>query len=151
MKVLNKKGISPLVATVLLVSITLILAVIVFFWARSFISETIEKNNRAIEMSCEDISFLIEARDGNLSLENIGSIPIYGVEMRIKGNGEVKQIGQTSGTIGPGQSAVFSLPAEAHIGDEIIAVPILLGENEAGTERVAHVCDSDYGITKKYE
>lgn len=151
MNVLNKRGLSPIVATVLLVSITLVLAVIVFFWARSFIGESVEKNQRAIEQSCEDVDFFVEAHSGNLSVQNIGSVPIYAVEMRISGKGEVKEIGQTPGgtTMGPGQTAVFALPSEAQVGDTIIAVPILIGETN--TERVSYVCDADYGVNTVYE
>jgi flagellin-like protein len=145
----GKRGLSPIVATVLLVSITLVLAVIVFFWARSFIGETIEKNERAIELSCEDVDFFIEARQGNLSVQNIGSIPIYAVEIRISGQGEIKEIGQTGDTVDPGETAIFALPSEARPGDTIIAVPILLGETD--TERVTHVCDADYGISTEYD
>lgn len=151
MTYLNNRGVSPVVATVLLVSITLILAVIVFFWARSFVGETIEKNERAIELSCEEVDFFIEAYDGQLAVKNIGSVPIYGVEMRLKGAGEIKEIGQTGDDIGPGESAIFILPPEAVNGDTIIAVPILLGETQGGEEQVAFVCDADYGITTTYE
>src|SRR3990167_1849027 len=144
----GKRGLSPVVATVLLVSITLILAVIVFFWARSFIGETIEKNERAIEMSCEEVDFLIEAYNdgsgkGKLSVQNIGSVSIYGVEMRIKGKGEIKEIGRSCVTVNPGNTETYELIEGVDSGDTIIAVPILLGETN--TEKVAHVCDSDYG------
>ncbi|MFH1802624.1 MAG: archaellin/type IV pilin N-terminal domain-containing protein [archaeon] len=149
MDVLKKRGLSPVIATTLLVSITLVLAVIIFFWARSFVGETIEKNERAIEQSCELVDFFIEARSQQLFITNIGSVPIYAVEMRIKGLGEVKDIGKTGGTIGPGQSANFSLPSEATVGDTIIAVPILLGETTQ--EKVSHVCDADYGISAEVE
>ena len=145
----GKRGISPVVATTLLVSITIILAVIVFFWARSFISETIEKNDRAIEMSCDDVAFLMEARRGNLTVNNIGDVPIWAVEMRVRGKGEIKEIGQTSDGIKSGETKVFALPAGASPGDTIIAVPILLGETEQ--KRLSYICDADYGISTEYE
>jgi flagellin-like protein len=148
MDVLRKKGLSPVIATTLLVSITLVLAVIIFFWARSFVGETIEKNDRAIEQSCELVDFFVEARDERLFVTNIGSVPIYAIEMRIKGVGEVKEIGQTGTTIGPGQSGDFPLPEEAESGNTIIAVPILLGETSE--EWVSHICDADYGISTEY-
>lgn len=145
----NKKGLSPVVATVLLVSITLVLAVIVFFWARSFIGETVEKNERAIDMSCEEVNFFAEAANNELSIQNIGTVPIYAIEMRVEGNGEVNEIGQTGGTIGPGGTASFALPSEATCGSTIIAVPILLGETSS--DQVTHLCDADYGIRTEYQ
>jgi flagellin-like protein len=148
MRISYKRGLSPIVATILLVSITLVLAVIVFFWARSFISESVEKNERAIELSCEDVDFFVEASGGNLSVQNIGSIPIYAIEMRVKGQGEIKEIGKTGSTVGPGETAIFPLPEDANHGDTIIAVPILLGETES--DRVSYVCDAEYGISTEY-
>lgn len=39
----NKRGLSPIIATVLLIFLVLILASIVFLWARGFFSEQLEK------------------------------------------------------------------------------------------------------------
>ena len=77
----GKKGLSPVIATVLLVSIALVLAVIIFLWARSFVAEQIEKGGRVVEMACEDVKFLAEAYSGQLMIENVGSVPLFGVEI----------------------------------------------------------------------
>lgn len=145
MSIIKKRGISPVVATSLLVSITLILAAIIFFWARGFIGEAIEKNDRAIEYSCERVEFFVEAREGTLTVQNVGSVPIYAIEMRVKGKGEIKEIGrvQGGGTIGNGQTGAFRLPSGASVGNTIIAVPILVGETSTG--RTTYVCDAKYG------
>lgn len=143
MKVLIKRGLSPVVATTLLVSVTLVLAVIIFFWARTFIGESITKADSAIENSCEQVDYAIDARQGQLYITNMGNVPIYALEMRIKGLGEVKSIGKTGSTIANGQSANWTLPGDATPGDTLVTVPILLGETS--TDRVAHVCDADYG------
>ncbi|MBU0907820.1 MAG: hypothetical protein KKD18_02145 [Nanoarchaeota archaeon] len=148
MKVFAKRGLSPVVATALLVSITLILAVIIFFWAREFIGESINKAGSAIENSCELVDYAVEARGGQLFVTNMGTVPIYALEMRVSGLGEVKSIGKTGATIANGQSANWTLPSQATIGDVIITVPILLGETT--TEQVAHVCDADYGRETTY-
>ncbi len=141
----KKSGLSPVVATTLLVSVALVLAIIIFLWARSFVAEQVEKNGQAIETLCEDVSFVAEAHDGRLWIENTGTIPIYSVEMRLKGEADIKEIGTvTGGTIGAGQTGSFPLPSAATVGDTVIAIPILLGETE--TERVPKVCDEDYGI-----
>ena len=83
----EKKGISPLIATVLLIAIALTLALAIFMWAKTWVGEKIEKDigggPQAIEMFCEDVSF--EARvkgDGEVTITNIGNIPIYNVEVK---------------------------------------------------------------------
>ena len=41
----GKKGLSPIIATVLLIVITLIIAMIIFLWAKNFIGEKTKKFN----------------------------------------------------------------------------------------------------------
>lgn len=142
MNVLTKRGLSPVLATTLLVSITLVLAVIIFFWARTFIGESVEKAGSSIDNSCDLVDYSIDPRGGQLYVTNVGAVPIYALEMRVKEIGEIKDIGQVGGTIANGQSANWSLPEGTYPGDTIITVPILLGETSNG--KVAHVCDADY-------
>jgi flagellin-like protein len=54
---MKKKGVSPVIATVLLVSIVIILGVIIFLWARGFVEESAQKGGRAVDMSCDDVNF----------------------------------------------------------------------------------------------
>ncbi len=51
----NKKGVSPLIATVLLIAFTVALGAVVMNWGRSYVTETAEKvkTSSDIELSCE--------------------------------------------------------------------------------------------------
>jgi flagellin-like protein len=143
----EKRGLSPVIATILLVSLALVLAVIVFLWARAFIPETIQKEGRAIELSCEEVSFNAEAfaTDGEVSVENTGQIPIYGIEIRKKQFlGDISQAEQFSDEILTGQSINAPLPADIVFGDTIILIPILVGEGKDG--HTSYPCGMDYGI-----
>lgn len=143
MKEVNRKGLSPVIATVLLISVALVLAVVVFLWARSVVGESVEKNGRAAELSCEEVAFRAEAYNRQLFIQNIGNIPIYAFETRLVGEGEITKIEQSSGTISAGQTVNFSLE-DATVGDELVIVPILIGETD--TELVPVVCDDNYGV-----
>ncbi|MBU0761090.1 MAG: hypothetical protein KJ600_04585 [Nanoarchaeota archaeon] len=141
----KKRGLSPVIATVLLVSIALVLAVIIFLWARSFIAETVLKGGERVELMCEDVGFLAEAYGEQLLIENIATVPIYGVEIRVLGSGEIREVAPTTGgTIEAGQTMSFDLPVGISSGETIIAVPILLGETDE--EQVPYICDIDYGV-----
>ena len=50
MKAIEKRGLSPVIATVLLVGIALVLASIVFLWAKNFIGEAVTKEGREITL-----------------------------------------------------------------------------------------------------
>ncbi len=85
----NKKAISPVISTVLLISLAIMLALIVLLWARGFFSEQIEKDGKNIENVCKEakIDVLYEKSPNGLKIKikNIGSIPIGAVEIREEG------------------------------------------------------------------
>jgi flagellin-like protein len=141
----KKKGLSPVMATILLVAIALILAVIIFLWARNFIGETITKNERNIEQSCDEVNFVAEAYGGNLYLENTGSVPIYAVEMKVKRVlGDIEDLEEFQGTgVKSGETGSVSLPSQVSSGDSVIVIPVLLGETT--TKKKPHPCDEVYG------
>tara|TARA_Y100000310_G_C20698107_1_gene827174 strand:+ start:3174 stop:3638 length:465 start_codon:yes stop_codon:yes gene_type:complete len=146
MRRLGKRGLSPVIATILLVSIALILAIIIFLWARQVVSEKIEKFEEPIENACDDTRFDAEASGGKVHIVNRGSVALYGVEIREKGVGKVETVkpfleeGKT--TISQGETESVDLPSGVE--NEIIVVPVILGETSSFKK--AYVCDVDYGI-----
>lgn len=149
MNVLKKRGLSPVIATILLVALGLILAVIIFLWARTFIGESVQKEGRNIEQSCEEVSFEAEIflAEGALSIENIGTVPIYGAEIRKKKIiGEIKKVGIINeGIITAGKTGTISLSGiDLEIGDSVVVIPVLLGETE--DYKKAFICDKTQGV-----
>ena len=150
---LKKIGISPVVATVLLIAIALVLVLIIFTWAKTWVKEKIQKDvggegAESIENFCDDIRFTAEAEligTGRLNVNNIGIIPLYGIEVRKQGIGSVENIGAgyfNGGLIkGSGKSVDVNLGG-ARVGDEFIVVPIILGETDA--YRKPYTCDEEF-------
>src|SRR3989344_5306278 len=98
-KMRDRKGLSPVIATVLLIAIALIIALIIFLWARSFIGEKTQKFGSPIEDSCLKVEFVAEAiSDGSgsadVSIENRGSVAMYGFEVRSNEGGELIGVGK---------------------------------------------------------
>ncbi|HLC53366.1 MAG TPA: archaellin/type IV pilin N-terminal domain-containing protein [Candidatus Nanoarchaeia archaeon] len=148
---MNKKGLSPVIATVLLIAIALILAVIIFIWARSFLTEQNQKFGEPIERACKDISFDAEAFHGvdedYVDVVNRGNIPIYGLEIRLRDEGVIASVGTFQGTsnvIRNGESGRVQLSSDERIptGKRLRITPIILGEK--GTERTPYACDSEF-------
>ncbi len=109
--------------------------------------EDITKDGRAVELSCVDVQFLAETQGiEKLLIENTGNVPIYSVEIKLQGEGEIKEIGNPvgGGTIGAGETGGFNLPAGATLGSTIIVTPVLLGETDE--ELWPYACDSDYSV-----
>ncbi len=152
----EKRGLTPVIATVLLISIALVLTLIVFLWARSFIAEKTQKDlgggPEPIENFCDKVDFNAEAvyDQSEVCLNNQGNIPIYGAEVRKVGLGSVKNVGVLDTTLTKGAGGCFGFDfSDSNIninkGDEVIVVPMLLGEH--GEYKKSYTCNEDFGQT----
>ncbi len=147
----KKRGVSPVIATVLLISIVVILALIIFLWARSFVGEKLQKFDSAIEYSCggsEGVKMeagVFSDNEGGYDLEviNRGNVPIYGFVVKELGKGTVivKDIPESMGSVNIGESRTIKLNDVST--NEILVVPILLGR--AGSQRQAYTCGDEFG------
>lgn len=90
----NKIGLSPVIATVLLISLGVVLAGIIFLWMTGFVSEQLEKQGKPVEQVCsevafeEDFDYSSAAMAINLQITNRGNIPIYGFDIKFVGDGK---------------------------------------------------------------
>ena len=151
--VMKKRGVSPVMATVLLVAIVIILAVIIFLWAQGFIAEELIKNERAVDTWCDDVNFRFGIVSGgncegyDLDFVNDGDIPIYGFVVKSVSTGSViVQEPVQDGTITVGQTHTVCRTGLTS-GDDVMAVPMILGETESGKQ--SHTCADNYGVATR--
>ncbi len=151
-----KRGVSPIIATMLLIAIALVLAVIIFLWAKSFVGEKLQKDlgygPEAIETVCEKVDLSANAiKDGaylKISAINRGNIPIYQLQVKKKGissrqiindklafTGPRAQGSLLSGEAGTAQDKIISVSKD----DKIIIIPIILGEIDEKTK--GYLCE----------
>ncbi|MEK6898518.1 MAG: archaellin/type IV pilin N-terminal domain-containing protein [Nanoarchaeota archaeon] len=144
-----KRGVSPVVATVLLIAITVVLAAIIFLWAQSFLREGAQKNDRAVELSCDKIVFSAELYNDNngvrtLGISNSGNVPIFGFEFRGARDGSItpESVQDSNGDskLNPGESNNFVIGDY----DSGLVVPVLLAEASGGN-RVTYPCPDSTG------
>lgn len=139
----NKKGLSPVIATVLLIALALILASLIFIWASSFLKEKNQKFGSPVEDACKDILFDAELYGGNLHVVNRGTVPMQSFEIKSKKSGSVESLGTFGGTktLAEGESEIFDLTGvSVNTGDDIIVTPIIYGMQ--GGQRTPYTCDS---------
>ena len=145
---MKKKGVSPVIATVLLIGIVMALALIVFIWMSTFIGETITKmEGQNIEIVCGDVKIEASYAGGQLSVFNTGNIPIY--DMRIKtasaaGFGTEnarKSLGEEWPKYGlnPGGTFIGTIS----LAGDVSLIPVLLGDSEKGKKVFVRV---DYNV-----
>jgi flagellin-like protein len=132
---MKRKGVSPIIATVLLIGMVVALALIIFVWMRSFTRETITKfDDENIELACDRIEFQASYVGGNISVSNIGNVPIYDMRVKKSTTGgytteNIRDFNEWPRTgLNPGDAASVG----SFSGDEITVMPILLGNSENG-------------------
>ena len=108
MGIVNKKGVSPLVASILLVAIVIVIAFLVFWWYGDYVAENLDKSGITADQACmQDVGFSItnvnclhNSSDTNklvyFDLENTGDIGLSAFKVSIDGNlaDDVKSISQ---------------------------------------------------------
>lgn len=161
---MSKKGVSPVVATVLLIVIVIVLAAIIFIWARGFLTESATKGDRVVESSCEDINFEVQiaqsasqcAGGSAIDINNIGNIPIYGIKVLKydETTGSIDNVplaDQTfeGGTVTVGRSSYVCLTGiTLNSGNKFRIIPKLLAEKE--NRKIAYTCPEKDGQTVVY-
>jgi len=159
-KISGKKGVSPVVATILLISIVIVLAVIIFLWARGFVSEKVQKFDQAVEFACDphnerwasfEVGIFNDAGTYFLDIVNNGNTPIYGVVVKEidTGSVEVRELTRDlfGNTLNLGESREIELVGFDGNIEQILVIPIILGKS--GSETQAHTCDDSFGYTVK--
>ncbi len=141
-----KKAVSPIVATVLLISIVLVLGMIVFLWMRGITKEAITKfGNENIELACEKINFEAGYSYSGLDISNTGTVPILKFKIKIFSDESytTEEINEPlpAGKVNSVSDA--SLPSSISSAEKIILIPVLLGNSNKG--QASYVCDEKYG------
>lgn len=148
----KRKGLSPVIATVLLIAMTMVMGLIVFMWFRGLTQEKITKfDGTNIQLVCDDVSFEASySSSGMLSILNSGNVPIYGIKIKVSGDGsfathDLKDLSTewaTNYKAGLNQGMGFS-GAVTFSGspDEIILIPVLIGDSDQGKK--TYTCDGE--------
>jgi flagellin-like protein len=148
----RSKGLSPIIATVLLITMVIVIALIVFLWIRGMTQEAITKfGNQNIQLVCNQVSFEASYNPTTgLYIRNPGNVPIFGMDVKKIGAGSHQTVDLRENAnwpeVGLNQGGIFSdegFPIDSGV-TEIILVPVLIGESDSG--RKTYVCDENqYG------
>jgi flagellin-like protein len=150
---LKKKGLSPVVATTLLIAIVVVIALIIFLWFRGVVGDYGEKFGRNIELVCEDVVLGASYSGGQLYVTNDGNIPVFKLNVRIEReksyetlqlNEMVSDWPEAGLTQGGSYSGDIGSWTENPDADEIIVTPVLIGTSNKGDKKT-YACGEQYG------
>lgn len=144
MKKREKKSLSPVIATVLLISIVVSIGLIIFVWARGFVKEEGTKFGKNIKLVCQDVEFEATYQSGKIQIVNSGNIPIFRMKLKIYSDGgyQTKELSDDWPEFGIKQGETYSGSASIS-GEKVLIIPVLIGTSGSG-EKV-YTCEDDYG------
>lgn len=144
----NKKAISPVIATVLLIAMVIVIGLIVFLWFRGMVEEEKTKFGKNIKLVCSDVEFEAnyDSVSGKLDISNDGNVPIFSMKVQIFEEGShttknLKDISNEWPATGLNSGRTFSGNIKSEVGSasKIILIPVLVGISEEGEK--AYTCD----------
>jgi len=135
-----KRGISPVIATVLLIAIVVVLALLIFWWAKGWIEEAVKKEGRLSDQVCDEINLDLQYSGTELQVINEGTIPVYKLEIIKKSGGSIDRQAYTDG-LSVGKSAIIDVGSY----EKIEVIPVILGETESGKK--LYTCKNSFSST----
>jgi len=128
----NKRGLSPMVSTVLLIVIIVIIAIIILIWGRGFIKEKLLKFTKPIENVCSDVSVKpFVNKDDSYGFTNNGNVAIYQIDLKKLERGK-STITRIPESVIPGASIILGDDYLSGNVEEIKIIPVLLGKTSSG-------------------
>ena len=140
------RGVSPVVATVLLIAMVIIIALIIFLWFKEVMVDYGEKFGKNVELVCADVNFEADYSGSTLYIKNNGDVPIFKIKMKIfkTGSHETKDLSEDWPELGLNQEQAFSGSINLDEGvNKIILIPVLIANSKKGKK--PFVCEEKYG------
>lgn len=138
---MNKRGMSSIVATLLLISMAIVIAVFVFSWNKNIILEL------SPGVNCDGVAFRAEIyfQDGNYYLDvvNLGGVGLEGFVIKSVSESEIKTEEEVVYTVEPGRTEHVGLSREYSSGNFLV-VPKVAGRAN-GENSVLGTCEESYG------
>ena len=139
----NKRGISPVIASVLMILMVVVLSGMVFLWARGFISEQVEKFGKPIADQCASVKFTAVQVGNSLEVINRGNIDIRHLDIKLikGGNSEFHKFEFNIDAGSAGSTAAVTLKMNnGDTPDEVILYPALIGNVVGETSNKIFTC-----------
>jgi len=150
---MKKRGLSPVIATVLLVLLVLAIAAIIFLWFRGLIQENNTKFGRNVGLVCNDVLFTANLNNGILYISNDGNVPIFDFNLKLSKQGShiTESLKErfssppltSDSALTPGSAYSNNIGSLLNDFTEITLMPVLLGSTDSGEKTFA--CDEQYG------
>ena len=154
----DKRAISPIVATVILISIAIVLALVIWLFVKGFVSELVVKLGKPAATVCEEdvsidasLEFDSSSAVKNVIVENNGNVPIAGFNLELERRGSAKRNYYPCAIL-QGQSSPTAPPCIDNIASDFeglesncetaTVIPVLLGTGQSSGKEKLSTCET---------
>ncbi len=134
----GRKGVSPIIATVLLIALVVVIAAIIFFWAKRFVGEACEKGGTSTENKCAEVNLEVSRAGSTLYLDNQGNVAIAKVRIKINSGGSESVVDEDV-NLAAGLATTIDVP-DISGAEEVTILPVLQGA--AKSSACEDVCEN---------
>jgi flagellin-like protein len=117
---MTKKGLSPIIGTVLLIVIVITVGGVIFAWSNNFIL-----NLGPTGLDCSEVNFEAGVFENKLEVVNKGNVDILGFRIKLIERSEVSVKETIDNKVYAGGSAQLNLGEVYSPGDELLIIPIV--------------------------
>jgi flagellin-like protein len=147
----KKKGVSPVVSTVMLVLIVVVIASIILLWSQGFIKERVLKFDKTVESICDqDIKIKTFVNDDfSFGFTNDGNIPIVAYDLKVGelGSSNIIRIDER---VNPGYSSTIESGdvngKDYGDFDDVKVIPVIIGKSKKSGSVKEYTCPERAGI-----
>ncbi len=141
---MKKEGLSPVIATVLLVAIVIVLGLIVFLWLKGITQEAITKfNGQNVELVCNNVQFdatYSSGSPGEIYLSNTGNVAIYQFKAQLSGAGtsDTIVVGSNDSNwpkYGLNSGKTYSGSLDLGSSTSLTIIPVLIGQTKSNGDQ----------------
>lgn len=145
---MGRKGLAPVIASMLMILLVLVLAAIIFLWAKGFVGEHIEKFGSPIEESCASARFDVARFDNELEVRNTGNVDIRHLEIK-KFKGGDSEARRFDFQVDAGDAVMGYIDfdmSDGEVPDKIVVYPALIGRVQGTDSNNVFTC-MESGVT----
>lgn len=140
--IFDKKGITPIVATIMLVGVSVAAFAFIYTYTTGMVGEQTEKFGEPIENWCLKVAYEASVSGDTIYVNNLASVPIYGFNLEISKDGSTTLtfVRSADGVIDPAESdSIISDTSLEGVGVKI--TPVLLGVGKTSGKGKIFTCD----------